>query len=144
MVHKRWIIRIAIFCLFTVVIAGVTSALAASNTVPGSHAGDDTYTVDTSPYFPPQCAGITFDRIISGSGSIDGGPGNDLIYGSDGNDNIRGGNGHDCIIAGAGNDTVRGQNGNDILDGGEGTDTIDGGPGTDTCLNGENVTTCEN
>jgi Ca2+-binding RTX toxin-like protein len=143
MFYQRWVIRISIFCLSIVLIAGVSSALAAANTVPGSRADDNTFPVDQSQLIPAQCAGITFDRVISGSGNINGGSGNDLIYGSSGADTIRGGNGNDCVIAGGGDDNINGQGGNDVLDGGPGTDTINGGPGTDQCLNGENNSNCE-
>ncbi len=141
---RKWLPRLALLGLVILLITGVVGAIAGANTVPVTHADDETFAIDQSQLYPPQCAGMTFSNVITGSGSISGGPGNDLIYGSDGDDDIRGGNGDDCIIAGAGNDNINGQNGDDVIDGGSGYDVIRGGPGTDTCLNGEDVNGCEN
>ncbi len=72
------------------------------------------------------------------SGTIDGGPGNDLLDPGDG----RGSNGDDAglptgalLRGGAGNDVINGGTGNDEIDEGapqNGTDTINGGGGIDT------------
>ena len=125
------------------ILLNAVDALAAANTVPVTYASDQTIPIDQNQFIPSQCAGMTFDNIIVGSGNINGGPGNDLIYGSPGNDNIRGGNGDDCIIGGGGNDTLRGQNGDDVLIGGSGYDIIEGGPGYDICFYGDDVKDCE-
>lgn len=126
-----------------VLIISTYSAIAAANTVPVSFAMDTTIPIDQSQFIPALCSGITFDNIITGSGDINGGPNNDLIYGSPGNDNIRGGMGDDCIIGGGGDDALRGQNGDDVLVGGSGYDTIEGGPGYDVCFFGDDVKECE-
>jgi len=141
--YRRKISRISFFGLAFLVIFSTIGAIAAANSIPVSYAMDTTIPIDQSQFLPPQCAGMTFDNIIVGSGNIDGGTGNDLIYGSSGDDNIRGGMGDDCIIGGGGNDTLRGQNGNDVLVGGSGFDIIEGGPGYDTCFYGDDVKDCE-
>lgn len=142
MIRKK-ILNVSMIGLAIVLIFSTFSALAAANTVPVSYAMDTSIPIDQSQFLPPQCAGMTFDRTIVGSGDINGGPGNDLIYGSPGNDNIRGGMGDDCIIGGGGDDTLRGQNGDDVLVGGSGYDTIEGGAGYDTCYFGDDVKQCE-
>jgi Ca2+-binding RTX toxin-like protein len=142
MIRKK-ILNGSMIGLVIVLIISTYSALASANTVPVSYAMDTTIPIDQSQFIPWQCAGMTFDNIIIGSGNINGGPGNDLIYGSVGNDNIRGGMGDDCIIGGGGDDTLRGQNGDDVLVGGSGFDVIEGGPGYDTCFYGNDVKECE-
>lgn len=142
MIGKR-LFHLLFVGILVIVITSTFSALAASNTVPVSYAMDTTIPIDHNQFIPPQCAGMKFDNIIYGSGTINGGPGNDLIYGSPGNDNIRGGMGDDCIVGGGGNDILRGQNGNDVLIGGSGYDIIEGGPGYDICYFGDDVKECE-
>jgi Ca2+-binding RTX toxin-like protein len=142
MIRKN-ILNGSIIGLAIVLIFSTYSALAAANTVPVSYAMDTTIPIDQSQFIPSQCAGMVFDNIIVGSGDINGGPNNDLIYGGPGNDNIRGGMGDDCIIGGGGDDTLRGQNGDDMLIGGSGYDIIEGGPGYDTCYYGDDVKECE-
>lgn len=142
MIRKNFL-NVSMIGLAIFLIISTVSALAAANSVPVSYAMDTTIPIDQSQLLPPQCTGMTFDRIIVGSGDINGGSGNDLIYGSLGDDNIRGGMGDDCIIGAGGNDTLRGQNGDDVLVGGTGYDIIEGGPGYDTCFYGDDVKECE-
>jgi Ca2+-binding RTX toxin-like protein len=141
--YRKIITRISFLALAFLTILSTLGAIAASNAVPVSYAMDTTIPIDQSQFIPSQCAGMTFDNIIVGSGDINGGSRNDLIYGGPGNDNIRGGMGDDCIIGGGGDDTLRGQNGDDILVGGSGYDIIEGGPGYDTCFFGDDVKECE-
>lgn len=75
------------------------------------------------------CAGLR--PTITGSGSITGTPGDDVILGSSGADQIDGGGGNDVICGGAGDDTLRGGNGEDILLGGDGADELLGENGVD-------------
>ncbi len=143
MMYRKIITRISFLALAFLTILSTLGAIAAANAVPVSYAMDTTIPIDQSQFIPSQCAGMTFDNIIVGSGDINGGSRNDLIYGGPGNDNIRGGMGDDCIIGGGGDDTLRGQNGDDILVGGSGYDIIEGGPGYDTCFFGDDVKECE-
>ncbi len=59
---------------------------------------------------------------VTGSGAIEGTPGNDVICGGPNNDNIDGLGGDDVVLGGGGNDTLVGASGSDTLNGGPGTD----------------------
>ncbi|MCK1434963.1 tandem-95 repeat protein [Bradyrhizobium sp. 15] len=77
----------------------------------------------------------------TGGDLISSGNGNDTINGSAGNDIIDAGNGDDKVNGGAGVDLIFGGNGNDTLDGGSGSDVVSGGNGNDILIYGasENV-----
>ena len=60
---------------------------------------------------------------VTGSGVIDGTPGNDVICGGPNNDVIDGLGGNDVVLGGAGNDRLVGASGRDTLNGGPGADT---------------------
>ena len=77
------------------------------------------------PWIRPECSNY--------EATIDGGPGNDLIYGSPGDDRL---------IGGPDNDGITGMNGDDRLIGGPGNDNVDGKKGRDICQ-GERVRNCE-
>jgi Ca2+-binding RTX toxin-like protein len=74
---------------------------------------------------PGPCASPT----ISGSGVINGTPGDDVIAGSSGADTIDGGGGNDIICGGDGDDRIAGGEGNDQLFGEGGADRLFGGAG---------------
>lgn len=66
---------------------------------------------------------VRYDRflenyLVSGSGTLTGTDGNDLILGSPGADIIDGNGGNDCIVGGGGDDSLNGNNGNDVCLGG--------------------------
>lgn len=67
----------------------------------------------------------------SGTDTLTGGYGNDVICALSGNDTIRAGYGNDTVHAGPGNDNADGGFGNDTLVGGPGNDTLTGYYGTD-------------
>jgi Ca2+-binding RTX toxin-like protein len=127
-----------------VVITTVLSAVAASNTVPGSRADKDSIGINANTIKPAQCSGITLTNIVDIEKGETGTSANDLILGTDKVDEeIRGGAGDDCILGGKGNDRQKvgkdwiaglyGEDGNDVLIGGPGNkDVCDGGAGTDT------------
>jgi Ca2+-binding RTX toxin-like protein len=121
-------IKLFIFGLFILIIASVATALAATNIVPSTRVTSQIFSVSANDLKPSACAGLNLTDIISGSGTITGTSGNDLILGGPGNDTINGMGGDDCILGGGGNDTI---------DGGDGTDVCIGGPGTDTFANCE-------
>ncbi len=100
------------------------SALAATNSVPGSNAERDVSTITVDQKKPkPACNGITVTVLITGGGN--GGGGNDLVLGTAGiNSPLRGNGGNDCIHGGGGNDLLRGDAGTDVCIGGPGTDTF--------------------
>jgi len=105
------------------------SALAATNTVPGSFAEQDVTAISIDAEKPkPDCNGITLTALVTGAGTINGTNAAELVLGSAGVDTMDGKAGTDCLVGGAGNDAITG---------GAGTDVCIGGPGTDT------FTTCE-
>ncbi|MFJ8043970.1 FG-GAP-like repeat-containing protein [Kitasatospora sp. NPDC096147] len=77
------------------------------------------------------------DVIVTGNGNdlVSGNGGNDTICTFGGNDAVAAGSGADHVDAGDGNDAVSGGDGNDVLLGGAGNDAVSGGDGNDL-LNG--------
>ena len=102
----------------------VISALAATNAVPASNAGEDVSAITVDAKKPkPDCNAITVTAIVTGGAN--GGNASELVLGTSGvNGNLRGGNGDDCIHGGGGNDTLRGDGGIDVCIGGPGTDSF--------------------
>ena len=92
--------------------------------VPSSGLGMQSKQVTANTIKPDACAGFNLSNIVSGSGTITGTPGNDLILGSSSMDTIDGLGGDDCILAGGGDDTIDGNSGTDICLGGPGADTF--------------------
>lgn len=85
---------------------------------------------------PPPCTidGTPGDDLLFGTNGSDvicGRGGNDVIFGMRGDDLLRGGPGDDRIFGGAGHDVIWGEAGNDRAFGGPQGDTIIGGPGND-------------
>jgi Ca2+-binding RTX toxin-like protein len=111
--------------LMALVILGVSSALAAGNSVPPSGVDDLSNPIGLNDLKPPECSGIAVTNLITGSGNLGGTPGNDLILGSPGSDRINGGPGDDCLVGGGGNDDLSGKPDNDVCIGGPGADTAD-------------------
>ncbi len=90
----------------------------------------------TPPDCPPPtpartCGGLTATLAASGTGSVEGTGGGDVIVGTDGADRIRGRGGKDLICAGKGADRLWGGGGVDKLHAGRGDDRCRGGPGRD-------------
>ncbi|MGQ0845345.1 MAG: Ig-like domain-containing protein [Sporichthyaceae bacterium] len=82
---------------------------------------------------PP--AGYSPVRGTGEADSLDGGPGNDIMWGGGGNDRVSGHGGDDILCGGAGDDRLEGGAGADIIFGGLGVDRMDGGRGEDElCL----------
>ena len=96
------------------VLAIASSAQTSANTVAGTKLTQDSRTIGANDLKPTECAAITLTNLVTGSGTITGTPGNDLILG------------------GSGVDTIDGVGGNDSLAGSGGQDVCIGGPGTDT------------
>ena len=74
--------------------------------------------------------------------TIDGGPGNDVLFGGDGDDVITGDGGNDFIDGNRGADVVFGGGGSDTFswDPGDGSDVVEGQSGNDTLrFNGSNA-----
>lgn len=111
-------------------LAGLLAALAltagraeaATNAVPPTRLGQWTAAITVDDLRPAECAGVAVTHLVTGSGTIKGTKGNDLILGGPGADTMSGAGGEDCLVGGGGND---------IMDGGSDTDVCLGGPGTD-------------
>ena len=91
------------------------------------------------------------DRIVSGdeeeggerqaSNTVEGGPGNDVVFGDLGSDTIDGGSEADTLFGLAGADVIRGGLGDDTIRGGDGADEVFGDEGNDTLFGGLGVDT---
>ena len=114
--------------LIALIIISAATAIAATNTVPPTNASEQSFPITANDIRPPQCAGLFLTNIVSGSVTITGTSGNDLILGSALPDIISGLGGDDCILGGGGID---------VIDGGAGSDICIGGPGLDTFSNCE-------
>ena len=124
---NRFLSRFAIFGLVMLILAGLISAVAASNTVPGTRADDVVQTINANALKPSECAALNLTSIVicpSGGGTCRGTTASDLILGSANVDTITGRGGNDCILGGGGNDSITGSGGTDVCIGGPGTDTF--------------------
>ncbi len=72
----------------------------------------------------------------SGSDTLTGDAGRDILFGGAGDDILSGGDGNDSLFGGSGDDLLDGGNGNDWLFGGSGDDWMYGGAGNDTLFGG--------
>jgi Ca2+-binding RTX toxin-like protein len=79
--------------------------------------------------------GFAIDNIsVTGTKTINGGPGNNVLRGTSGKDLINGNGGNDQLVGSFGDDLLNGGKGNDVLMGGSGKDTfvLAAGQGADT------------
>lgn len=78
------------------------------------------------------------DMLIGGSGSNDlsGNAGNDVLTGGEAADALSGGAGNDLLVGNGGNDLLKGQAGNDTLRGNSGDDQMFGDVGNDKLFGG--------
>ena len=121
----RKVAGLAVCALAAVGFVGAGSALTAGNTVPATNVGLVRQPIATDDLKPAACAGMTLTNLVTGSGTVNGTNGNDLILGGAGNDSINGKAGDDCILGGGGNDTLYGDSGTDVCIGGSGNDILD-------------------
>lgn len=124
-------LRVLLGVMFVLVLLGVVSAVAGANVVPVTRAGMITRANTPNDFRPPACT-ANMTSIISGSGTLNGTPGNDLMLGSAVGDTLYGGAGNDCLMGGSGFDWLFGEDGNDYLNGGPGFDLCFGGLGVNT------------
>ena len=110
--------------LITVIVFSGLTAIAATNTVPPTRADAQALVIGLNNIRPAACATIYVTNLVTGSGTLTGTPGNDLILGNSSSDNIDGMGGDDCIVGGGGDDMITGAEGNDICLGGPGDDTL--------------------
>jgi Ca2+-binding RTX toxin-like protein len=98
----------------TITMGGNTGSFAyTAATATGSY--NSTVTVTKGNSNPTGTAGadIVYDMTASGSSTVTGGAGNDVLFGNDGADTLFGGDGNDILVGGAGVDTMTGGAGSD-------------------------------
>lgn len=119
--------RIQIFAagLFLLSVASIFSAFAAGVSISPANVGTLSLAVSVDDFKPSACSGLALSNLVTGTGTITGTAGNDLILGSADADTIDGMGGNDCILGGGGDDTITG--GADI-------DVCLGGPDNDSFL----------
>jgi len=123
----KYIPRIIIAMLGTVMVLGMVNAIAASNTISSTLLEEQSTAIAINDKKPVVCTMVLTAIIVCTGGNCNGSPGsvNDLILGTAGNDKIIGKNGDDCIVAGGGDDDIGGDNGTDVCIGGPGNDVFD-------------------
>jgi Ca2+-binding RTX toxin-like protein len=134
-------IGVLIGSLSVLIVASLTSAMAASVAVPTTYLSSTLIPVTGNQLRPAQCPALYGDSDTSqvriASPNFDGSGTSTplLILGTSVANTIDGGNAADCIVAGGGNDIVDGRQGNDVIIGGPGAnDVVRGSAGTDTCF----------
>jgi Ca2+-binding RTX toxin-like protein len=120
--HARTIVVPAVIAILAVLVLGSTVVRTSANAVSTRRLGLTTQATTADRLKPSECAGISLETVLRGTGSITGGATAELVLAASLVDNINGGAGDDCILGGAGSD---------IINGGPGTDVCIGGPGTD-------------
>jgi Ca2+-binding RTX toxin-like protein len=120
-------VQFALIGLLILIIVGVISALAATNTVPTTRADSVSQAINANALKPIECAALNLTSVVlcpGGGANCDGTGANELILGSLSAERIRGRGGTDCILGGDGNDNIIGNAGGDVCIGGPGTDTF--------------------
>jgi Ca2+-binding RTX toxin-like protein len=123
-----------------IMLVSVFAAIAATNSVSGTFAGESSHLMTAEQLKPAVCT-MTLVNIVVPSAGGNATQANDLILGTSGNDTganqLNGLGGDDCIVGGAGDDFLNGGKGNDILLGGSGDDDLNGGQNDDYMDGGE-------
>lgn len=122
----RLVLRVVFFSMALITIVTAMTAIAAMNTVPPTKVDVENVFFQINHLRPAACAGLSLSNLITGSGTLTGTEGNDLILGSSGADTIDGLGGSDCIVGGGGDDLITGGNDADLCIGGDGNDTFTG------------------
>jgi len=120
----RAVVRVFLFCLVLVTFMTAMTAVAAMNTIPSTRLDSDVIMFQINHLRPAACAGLTLSTLVTGSGTLTGTEGNDLILASSAADVIDGLGGSDCIVGGGGDDVIDGGADADICIGGDGSDTF--------------------
>ena len=122
MIAPRTLVRLLVVAAAFLMLATVSHAVTAGNTVPATKAGRQQFTIDANALKPAACASINLTAIVTG---LNGTAANELVLGTAAANTINGRGGDDCILGGGGNDAITGGAGtNDICIGGPGTDTF--------------------
>ena len=125
MIQKN-IPRVIFIMLGVLILLGAINAIAASNTVPGSHLTEQNTALTINTKKPAACTMTLTSIVICTGGNCSGANGNvnELIIGTSSGERIDGNGGRDCILGGDGDDDLRGNGGGDICIGGPGNDTF--------------------
>ncbi len=117
-------IHLVVLGLATLILISVFTAFSAGIVVTSPNVGAHSSSVMANDVKPDACMGLNLVNIVSGTGTVTGTSGNDLIVGSASADTIDGLGGDDCILGGGGNDSIDGNTGTDVCLGGSGTNTF--------------------
>jgi Ca2+-binding RTX toxin-like protein len=120
----RFTLRFLTFSLIALVLITTLTAVAATNTVPPTRVENQVISFQINHLRPSACAGLSLTTLVTGSGTLTGTAGNDLILGGTGIDIINGAGGNDCILGGGGADVITGDAGSDVCLGGAGIDNF--------------------
>src|SRR5258706_3852218 len=105
--------QIVFLLLIALILVSVGSVVAATNTVPSSHLGEVTSTINANALKPAACSALNLTQIVvcSGTGTCHGTSANDLILSTTNADTIVGKGGTACIVGGDGDDNIKGSSG---------------------------------
>ena len=117
------LVRFVVGAALLLAAATVGAAFTASNTVPATNVGSQSFAIGAQDLAPPQCAGMGLTAIVT---NLNGSGANELVLGTAGADSITARGGNDCVVGGDGDDTLNGGAGTDVCIGGPGTDTFSG------------------
>lgn len=122
---KKNIPALILIALITLILISSVSALAATNTVPGTRIGQQIRSITANELKPPECAAINLTAIVvCTGGNCNGSGASELLLGTANGERLRGRGGSDCIIGGGGDDELTGNGASDVCIGGPGTDTF--------------------
>ena len=107
--------RLTTYGLFTLILIGAMTAVAAANTVPSTRMSSQEMSIHINELKPADCSAINLTSIVTASGAITGTEGNDLILASSSADVIDGLGGDDCIVGGGDTDICTGGLGTDVF-----------------------------
>ena len=117
-------IRLVLYSVLILILISAVTAIADANAVPATRVTNQNNSININNLKPVACASMHLTNLVSGSGTLTGTEGNDLILGSSGADIIDGLGGNDCIVGGGGDDSINGNNGTDVCLGGSGNNTF--------------------
>lgn len=101
--------------LVALILFSTLTAVSAANTIPSTRLDAAASSVSVNDLKPSACVGLFLTNLITGTGTVTGTEGNDLILASSSADVIDGLGGDDCIVGGGGSDTCNGGDGTDIF-----------------------------
>jgi hypothetical protein len=117
---QKYIPRMMVAILVTLIVLSTINASAASNSVPASHLMQQSNVLTINNKKPAKCTMNLTAIVVCTGGNCFGAVGNinELILGTPDNDTIKGNGGSDCILGGGGVDDIQGNAGGDVCFGG--------------------------